>query len=188
MLEGDPLGSPFLCPVKNPGYPQGTPGFSHNNQNVRETKESDCIRFFLYMAILTLPRFVRLCVQSIDWRRTNCVVKVNQVKTTSQDLATSIVHGCINIFYFFSINALWIHFLLLDLDINQKQTTMDYLNYLRQLAVSENVFHQDSPETNSFKFYVNFNAERFAKVLKINGLAYNIEHQSEELTVFVVGR
>ena len=65
---------------------------------------------------------------------------------------------------------------------------MDYLNYLRQLAVSENVFHQDCSETNSFKFYVNFNAERFAKVLKIEGLDYDIEHQSEELTVFVVGR
>lgn len=65
---------------------------------------------------------------------------------------------------------------------------MDYLNYLRQLAVSENVFHQDCPETDSFKFYVNFNVQQFAKVLKINGLAYDIEHQSEELTVFVVGR
>jgi hypothetical protein len=65
---------------------------------------------------------------------------------------------------------------------------MNYLNYLRQLAVSENVFHQDCPETNSFKFYVNFNAERFAKVLKINDLPYDIEHQSEELTIFVVGR
>ena len=83
---------------------------------------------------------------------------------------------------------LWIRIFCVCLVNNQKQTTMDYLNYLRQLAVSENVFHQDSPETNSFKFYVNFNAERFAKVLKINGLAYNIEHQSEELTVFVVGR
>ena len=65
---------------------------------------------------------------------------------------------------------------------------MDYLNYLRQLAVSENVFHQDCPETNSFKFYVNFNAEQFAKVLKIKGLDYDIEHQSEELTVFVVDK
>jgi hypothetical protein len=26
----------FFMAVKNPGYPQGAPGFSHNNQNVRE--------------------------------------------------------------------------------------------------------------------------------------------------------
>lgn len=64
---------------------------------------------------------------------------------------------------------------------------MDYLNYLTKLAVKHNVFHQSAIEENAFKFYVNYNPNDFAKVLKANDLPYVIEHSSEELTVFVLG-
>jgi hypothetical protein len=63
-----------------------------------------------------------------------------------------------------------------------------YITYLRDLAVKHNVYHQDCSETGCFKFYVNFNPQQFAKVLRTNGLTYVVEHASEELTVYVVAR
>lgn len=60
--------------------------------------------------------------------------------------------------------------------------------YLRDLAVKHNVYHQDCSETGCFKFYVNFEPQHFAKVLRTNGLTYVVEHSSEELTVYVVAR
>lgn len=60
--------------------------------------------------------------------------------------------------------------------------------YLRDLAVKHNVYHQDCSETGCFKFYVNFEPQHFAKVLRTNDLTYVVEHSSEELTVYVVAR
>ena len=85
--------------VKNPGYPQGAPGFSHNNQNVRERLKSDCLFFFSFIWQFN---FARVCGLLPPCGVANTyAVKVNQVKSHCQDLAMSIVHTLIHIYKIF---------------------------------------------------------------------------------------
>ena len=85
--------------VKNPGYPQWTPGFSHNNQSARD-KRMGMIVFFFFLKY-GIFNFIRRRLAGPSAGRKSVRGKIKAVKTQSQDLAMWIVNTRIHIFFNF---------------------------------------------------------------------------------------
>jgi hypothetical protein len=109
--------------VKNPGYPQGTPGFSHNNQNVRERLKERL--YILFFPLNGNFNFAPLCLAlrpSTEGAEQTAWSKLTKLKYIVKIWRCRLLTHEFTFFSIFFVNVLLIQFFVVCLHYQTKTT------------------------------------------------------------------